>query len=278
MPIGGTPESGSQGRRRERAAAANSGRGGSRFLLARRLAAAGQNRGAPAILDGRQSPRRHAMAMLISLSHRDEREITVLPPHPSGRSGLTAKRHSSTPRLTILNEDGHGRAAGRSGCANSGAAQHKADPLPETVSRPVARCIARARGGDEGGVQECRRPNARNFAPAGAPPARARGTECGNLDGAAHSLARWGKGNCFEDKMHRLAKSVWNVRIRGMSKASLAPHDELARRNRDRQRLRAILREGAQSAPGCPADQRYFAALRARVAQCADGPYPGASA
>lgn len=43
-------------------------------------------------------------------------------------------------------------------------------PLPEPVSRPVARCIARARDGDGGGVQECRRPNARNFAPAGARP------------------------------------------------------------------------------------------------------------
>ena len=46
----------------------------------------------------------------------------------------------------------------------------KTDPLPETVSRPVARCIARARDGDGGGVQECRRPNVRNFAPAGARP------------------------------------------------------------------------------------------------------------
>ena len=55
------------------------------------IAAAGQNRGAPAILDGRQSPRRHAMAMLISLSHRDEREITVLPPNPIWAFGVNRK-------------------------------------------------------------------------------------------------------------------------------------------------------------------------------------------
>ena len=53
--------------------------------------AAGQNRGAPAILDGRQSPRRHAMAMLISLSHRDEREISVLPPNPFRAFGVNSK-------------------------------------------------------------------------------------------------------------------------------------------------------------------------------------------
>lgn len=40
---------------------------------------------------------------------------------------------------------------------------------------------------------------------------------------------------------------------------------ELIRRDRDRQHLRALLLEGAASEPGPPADDAYFAALRARV-------------
>jgi len=58
------------------------------------------------------------------------------------------------------------------------------DPLSETVSRPVARCIARARDGDGGEgksaggpMQEIPHPQERA--------SKARGTECGNLDGAA---------------------------------------------------------------------------------------------
>ncbi len=61
------------------------------------------------------------------------------------------------------------------------------DPLSETVSRPVARCIARARDGDGGEgksaggpMQETPHPQERA--------SKARGTECGNLDGAAPSF------------------------------------------------------------------------------------------
>lgn len=60
------------------------------------------------------------------------------------------------------------------------------DPLPEPVSRPVARCIARARDGDGGEgksaggpMQETPHPQERA--------SKARGTECGNFDGAAPS-------------------------------------------------------------------------------------------
>jgi hypothetical protein len=190
MPIGGTPESGSQGRRRERAAAALSGRGGSRFLLARRLAAAGQNRGATAILDGRQSPRRHAMAMLISLSHRDEREITVLPPNPIWAFGVNRK----TPLLCAppVVPD-RGKSQSRSGAPwlrQSWRGPTQNGPLAgdsQSARGPVHRTGSGRRRRRR---RECRRPNARNFAPAGAQPARARGTECDNLDGAApHTLA-----------------------------------------------------------------------------------------
>ena len=40
---------------------------------------------------------------------------------------------------------------------------------------------------------------------------------------------------------------------------------DLIRKDQDRQRLRALLLEGASSPPGEPADARYFEALRARV-------------
>lgn len=40
---------------------------------------------------------------------------------------------------------------------------------------------------------------------------------------------------------------------------------ELIRKDQDRQRLRGLLLDGAGSAPGSNADQRYFEALRARV-------------
>ena len=146
--------------------------------------AAGQNRGAPAILDGRQSPRRHAMAMLISLSHRDEREITVLPPNPIWAFGVNRKTPCPLrPVFAHSMRQNSDWKRGALAASSSALPAPKTDPLPEPVSRPVARCIARARDGDGGGVQECRRPNARNFAPAGARPERARGTECGNLTG-----------------------------------------------------------------------------------------------
>ena len=40
---------------------------------------------------------------------------------------------------------------------------------------------------------------------------------------------------------------------------------ELIRRDRDRQYLRALLLDGASSAPTAPADQAYFAALRTHI-------------
>lgn len=40
---------------------------------------------------------------------------------------------------------------------------------------------------------------------------------------------------------------------------------ELIRKDQDRQRLRRLLINGAESAPGAPADDAYFAGLRARV-------------
>lgn len=40
---------------------------------------------------------------------------------------------------------------------------------------------------------------------------------------------------------------------------------ELIRRDQDRQRLRSLLLEGAQSNLGGPADEGYFQGLRARV-------------
>ncbi len=42
---------------------------------------------------------------------------------------------------------------------------------------------------------------------------------------------------------------------------------ELIRKDRDRQRLRAVLLEGAASEPGAPADAAYFEGLRARAAR-----------
>jgi hypothetical protein len=86
--------------------------------------------GGTAILDGRQSPRRHAMAMLISLSHRDEKEITVLPRTPSGRSGLTANAMLSSPRLIAVAEGCWWVFAGRPGCVRRRGQQQMTDPLP----------------------------------------------------------------------------------------------------------------------------------------------------
>ena len=40
---------------------------------------------------------------------------------------------------------------------------------------------------------------------------------------------------------------------------------DLIRRDQDRQRLRGLLLEGANSDPGAPADTAYFDQLRARV-------------
>jgi antitoxin ParD1/3/4 len=42
---------------------------------------------------------------------------------------------------------------------------------------------------------------------------------------------------------------------------------ELIRRDQDRQRLRALLLDGAGSAPAAPADRAYFDTLRSRVRQ-----------
>lgn len=187
MPIGRTPESGSQGRQRGTRCRREERARGEPIFARKPQGAAGQNRGAPAILDGRQSPRRHAMAMLISLSHRDEREITVLPPNSFWAFGVNRKTPCPLrPVFAHSTRQGSFWLRGALAALLAARLAPKTDPLPEPVSRSVARCSARARDGDGGGVQECRRPNARNFAPAGAQPARARGTECGNLDGAAH--------------------------------------------------------------------------------------------
>jgi len=40
---------------------------------------------------------------------------------------------------------------------------------------------------------------------------------------------------------------------------------ELIRKDQDRQRLRRLLLDGAESAPGSPAEDAYFAALRERA-------------
>lgn len=40
---------------------------------------------------------------------------------------------------------------------------------------------------------------------------------------------------------------------------------DLIRRDQDRQRLRAVMLDGAASQPGAPADAGYFEALRRRV-------------
>ena len=40
---------------------------------------------------------------------------------------------------------------------------------------------------------------------------------------------------------------------------------ELIRKERDRQRLRSLLVDGAESPPGPPADAIYFEALRSRI-------------
>ena len=90
------------------------------------VAAAGQNRGAPAILDGRQSPRRHAMAMLISLSQRDEREITVLPPNPFRAFGVNRKPRPSASPAMMLATGAHSAYWGQAGA-----------PWPAPTKRPA---------------------------------------------------------------------------------------------------------------------------------------------
>ncbi len=44
---------------------------------------------------------------------------------------------------------------------------------------------------------------------------------------------------------------------------------ELIRKDQDRQRLRRQLLDGAESAPGAPADDAYFEGLRARARRAA---------
>lgn len=46
---------------------------------------------------------------------------------------------------------------------------------------------------------------------------------------------------------------------------------ELIRKDQDRQQLRNVLLEGAQSAPAGPADAEYFDALRDRIRRPAEG-------
>lgn len=46
---------------------------------------------------------------------------------------------------------------------------------------------------------------------------------------------------------------------------------ELIRKDQDRQHLRNVLLEGAQSAPAGPADAEYFNALRDRIYRPAEG-------
>jgi antitoxin ParD1/3/4 len=50
---------------------------------------------------------------------------------------------------------------------------------------------------------------------------------------------------------------------------------ELIRRDQDRLRLRSLLLQGAQSAPGAPADAAYFDRLRNRVRRAARSPARG---
>lgn len=44
---------------------------------------------------------------------------------------------------------------------------------------------------------------------------------------------------------------------------------ELIRKDQDRQRLRRLLLDGAESTPGAPADEVYFEGLRARARRTA---------
>ena len=46
---------------------------------------------------------------------------------------------------------------------------------------------------------------------------------------------------------------------------------ELIRKDQDRLHLRGLLLAGVSSSPGAPADSRYFAALRSRVQDHAQG-------
>lgn len=46
---------------------------------------------------------------------------------------------------------------------------------------------------------------------------------------------------------------------------------ELIRKDQDRSRLRALLLQGAESAPGQPADRAYFDTLRDRIQRRARG-------
>jgi len=62
------------------------------------------------------------MAMLISLSHRDEREITVLPPNPFWAFGVNRKTPLLCAPPDAPNEVSLRPEAGRLGCAKRGAA------------------------------------------------------------------------------------------------------------------------------------------------------------
>nr|BAF03381.1 hypothetical protein [Novosphingobium sp. KA1] len=90
------------------------------------------------------------MAMLISLSHRDEREITVLPPNPIGAFGVNRKTQPLP-----------SRSLGCGPLANDGPLAGASQSHRGPVHRTGAGRRRRRR-------QECRRPNAGNPAPAGA--------------------------------------------------------------------------------------------------------------
>ena len=214
MPIGRTPESGSQGRRRARAAAASSGRGGEPIFARKAVAAAGENRGAPAILDGRQSPRRHAMAMLISLSHRDEREITVLPPNPFRAFGVNSKT------LQMPAARPHSRVGVRQTVQTGGPPW----PLPTARSASKRRtpcrsksvgawpgATARARDGDGAGGKSAGGPRRETPHPQERA-CRARGTECVDHDRAAHYLLSGG----LAVRTSRLRLSLENSRVKSL--------------------------------------------------------------
>ena len=81
------------------------------------------------------------------------------------------------------------------------------EPLPEQVSRRVARCIARARDGDGGEgksaggpMQETPHPQERA--------SKARGTECGNLDGAAPYFRTCDVWHPADRRHHRMPSPV----------------------------------------------------------------------
>ena len=154
------------------------------------------------------------MAMLTSLSHRDEREISVLPPNPHGAFGVNRKT------LQMPAARPHGRddvrklrkRAGRLGRCRRRGQRAKDGPLAGAcLSARKARCDSTGAGRRRSRRQECRRPKAGNSAPAGAR-RWARGTECVDHDRAAHYLLSGG----LAVRTSRLRLSLENSHVKSL--------------------------------------------------------------